>query len=268
MKNCLLFLICLLNSNSTIRAQGLSIYPSRVVFEERQVKTTIELINTGKEQKTYSVSFVQRNMDENGKFTQITTPGLGQMFSDKLLRIYPRRVTLMPGEGQIVMLQRKRNSNLKTGEYRSHLFFRANPENTALAANEPVEQETIGVQIKPIFGFTIPIIVRSGEINVSTTLTDLKIENLKKPVLRFTINRIGNISTYGNFKVEYVPEKGKVSTIGAVNGVSVYTTIKKRFLSISLTNITELDLTKGSLKLTYTNRNNNKAVFSTASLLL
>jgi hypothetical protein len=273
MKNTLYLIVIIIGCFSNkAQAQGLAIQPSRVVFEEGQIKTTIELINTGSEIKTYTISFVQKSMDENGAFTEITTPGLDQMFSDKLLRIYPRSVTLNPGEGQIVMLQRKRNITLNDGEYRSHLFFRATEGNAPLAAREEnTDSESIGVTITPIFGFSIPIIIRSGNIHVKTTLTDLKIADINSPTLSFTVNREGNVSTFGDLLVEYLSDNGERYTLANLRGISVYTTTKKRFISLKLQNNDNLDLTKGSLKLIYIKRDNNnitEEIFGTATLLL
>ena len=273
MKNTLFFILTFILCCYSIKtqAQGLAIQPTRVVFEERQIKTTIELINTGTKTKTYTVSFVQKSMNENGGFTEITTPGVDQMFSDNLLRIYPRRVTLMPGEGQIVMLQRKRNLTLNDGEYRSHLFFRATTDNNALAEAKSDDPESIGVSITPLFGFSIPIIIRSGKINVTTTLTDLKITDINAPTLSFTVNREGNISIFGDFLVEYLTDKGESFTIAKMSGIAVYTSVKRRFISLKLENTSNLDLTKGSLKLSYINRGNNnkkQEVFGSATLLL
>jgi|TARA_B110000240_G_C13482131_1_gene445775 hypothetical protein len=255
------------------QAQDLAIHPTRVVFDKNQIKTTIELTNTGTKTKSYTVSFVQKSMDENGKFIQVTEPGLNQMFSDNLLRIYPRRVTLLPGEGQIIILQRKRNIALKDGEYRSHLFFRATEEKTALSSNtyDDNDDVSIGVSITPIFGFSIPIIVRSGKINVTAKITDLTIPDIKKPTLNFTLNREGNVSTFGDLVVEYLTEAGEYNTIGVLRGVAVYTTIKKRFISLKLQNTKDLDLTKGSLKVSYIKRDNKNTevqLFDVITLLL
>ena len=100
MKKRLVFLTLFLVSltNTTFSQGDLIITPNRVVFKERQVKEIINLINVGSETNTFTVSFVQRRMNEDGSFTIITEPDKGQMFSNDLLRIYPRQVTLTPGE--------------------------------------------------------------------------------------------------------------------------------------------------------------------------
>lgn len=260
-------------SSQTFSQGDLLINPHRVIFKATQVKEVIDLMNTGEETTTYVVSFVQRRMNENGSFSIITTPDAGQNFSDSHLRIYPRRITLIPGEGQAVMLQRKRNRSLPEGEYRSHLYFRAEKKSIPLANRDDQSEDTaaVGVSITPVFGTTIPIIIRSGTLDVVSTLSDLKIVKSKNPKITFTANRIGNISTFGDFTVEYIPKKGKPYSVGIQRGVAIYTTIEKRFISINLiTTKSNFNFNEGSIKVSYTSREGSKEdiLYSTAELFL
>ena len=276
MKNKLFFLTIVFIGYGSLKtfSQGdLLINPHRVIFKATQVKEIIDLMNTGEETATYVVSFVQRRMNENGSFSIITTPDAGQNFSDSHLRIYPRRVTLLPGEGQSVMLQRKRSRSLSEGEYRSHLYFRAEAKSVPLANrdDESKDESAVGVSITPIFGTSIPIIIRSGTLDVVATLSDLKIVKTKNPKITFTANRTGNISTFGDFTVEYLPLKGKPYSIGVQRGVAIYTTIEKRFISINLfTTKPNFNFKEGSIKVSYTNREGSKdtIIYSTAELFL
>jgi P pilus assembly chaperone PapD len=107
-------------------AQGdLLITPSRVVFEGSKQKEEVNLVNTGKDTATYSISFVQYNMKEDGSFVLIEKPDSGQMFAEPFLRIFPRQVTLAPGEPQVIIVQFRRKPDMADGEYRSHLYFRS-----------------------------------------------------------------------------------------------------------------------------------------------
>ena len=237
-------------------AQGeLLITPTRVVFKPDNIKEIINLVNTGEKTETYTVSFVQRRMNEDGSFTVITKPDPGQNFADPYLRIYPRTITLKPGEGQVVMLQRRRNSNNQMGEYRSHLYFRSNTDYEALG--ETVIDTISGVNIKltPIYGMTIPIIFRTGNTTATATISDTKLESLKDSNrLNFTLNRKGNKSLYGDFIVNYSPVKGKSITIARLNGVAIYTTINRRFMSINLPETTSLNFNEGTIKVIYKTR--------------
>jgi hypothetical protein len=273
MKNRILFFILILTGSSSIliHAQGnLLIEPSRIVFEKSEIKKVITLMNTGDETATYTVSFVQRRMNEDGSFKVITKPDSLDRFADPFLRIYPRQVTLLAGEGQLVMLQRRRNTNMEPGEYRSHLYFRHEIKTEPQVNNENNNSINLfSVKITPIFGISIPIIIRTGKVNVSATLSDLKITNLQEPEISFTLNRKGNISIYGDFTVEYFPVKGKPFIVGQKNGIAIYTNINKRYISIKLDKTSEIN-NKGLIKISYISRAgvNKKEVYATENLLL
>ncbi|EAR12645.1 hypothetical protein PI23P_08465 [Polaribacter irgensii 23-P] len=260
MKNKLLFLILatiLGNQHYKTHAQGdLLITPNRVVFEGRKIKEILNLLNTGSKTTTFSVSFVQRRMNEDGSFSVITEPDPGQMFADPYLRIYPRKVTLLPGEAQVVMLQRRMRTDMESGEYRSHLYFRSEKDYSALGDEKQDTIKAFSVKLVPIFGISIPIIIRTGDLSNTTTITDLKIIREEENVLNFTVVRNGNISVYGDFTVEYLPKKGESYLIGVKKGVAVYTNINKRYVTIKLNKSSDINLKQGILKVKYISREN------------
>ena len=209
----LITLIYILGLNFQSKAQGdLLITPTRVVFEGNKQKEELNLVNIGKDTATYSISFVQRNMKEDGSFVTIDKPDSGQMFADSYLRIFPRTVTLAPGEPQVIMLQCKRTPDMLPGEYRSHLYFRSEKNYKPLGIKNSAKDSTLlSVQLIPVFGMSIPIIIRNGAVNVSASLSDLKMETQQDTIqnLKLTINRTGNISIYGDITIEYFPPQGK-----------------------------------------------------------
>lgn len=261
-ENLLLILIFLLGLTLQLNAQGdLLVTPKRVVFEGSKQKEGLSLVNIGKDTATYSITFVQRNMREDGSFVTVEEPDSGQMFADPYLRIFPREVTLAPGEPQVIMLQCRRTSDMADGEYRSHLYFRAESSYKPLGQSDPGEDSTqLSVQLIPVFGLSIPVIIRSGEVNVTIALTSLKLESQQDASqgLRFTITRTGNVSTYGDITVEYVPAQGKSYEIGAVKGVGVYTSITKRDITIKLNNTTGKPLKNGKLIVRYSSAEDAK----------
>ena len=63
-------------------AQGdLLVSPRRVVFEGDKQKEDLSLVNIGKDTATYSISFLQYDMKEDGSFVQIDKPDSGQKFA-------------------------------------------------------------------------------------------------------------------------------------------------------------------------------------------
>lgn len=205
-------------------------------------------------------------MNEDGSFTIIEKPDSGQMFADPYLRVFPRKVTLAPREPQVLALQCRRRSDMVPGEYRSHLYFRSEKNNNPLGSDKTQDDTTVlKVQLTPIFGISIPIIIRSGEVVAKASLSELKLDLQQDtiPYLKLTLNRTGNASIYGNVTIDYIPVKGKPYEIGALNGVGVYTNVGKRFISIKLNKTPGMTLKNGKLKVRYTSPDDSKYVIYT-----
>ena len=235
-------------------AQGdLMIMPKRLVFDGSQRAQEINLINTGKDTAVYAISFVQYRMTQDGKFEQIDTPDDGQNFADDFLRYYPRRVSLGPNEAQTVRVQLTRTGNLENGEYRSHLYFRAIEEQTALGSENVEESDGISINIKTVFGISIPVIIRNGTSTTQVEISDVELGDNEDETyaLELKIKRSGNMSVYGNLVIEHVTEKGKTSEIQKIKGISVYTPNSSRNFVVQFPK-TNKKLDTGKLRITYT----------------
>jgi len=257
-------------------AQGdLLISPLRVVFDGPKKSQEISLANVGKDTATYSVSVVNIRMREDGSFEEISVPDSGQNFAGDYLRFFPRKVTLAPNEAQVVKVQLVKTNLLAPGEYRSHVYFRAVPDEKSLedkpkadsaiasktedTANKKTDTGSISIALKPIFGITIPIIIRIGENNADVTLSDVSLNMAtEKPQLNFTFNRTGNMSVYGDIKVEYAKPGAKAVQVKIIKGIGVYTPNKLRHMILELDKDENVDLNQGKLMLTYTLQTNDK----------
>lgn len=268
-----IFLISIFGFISQSFAQGgLLISPKRVVFEGNKQKAELSLMNTGADTATFSVSFRQYDMTEDGKLVLIEKPDSTKMFADRFLRVFPRKVTLAPGEGQTVILQLRRKAEMKDGEYRSHLWFRDEKDYAALAKKDTskLDSNQLSVSVIAVYGMTIPIIIRTGEVNTGATLSDLQIERKDTMnSLKLTVNRTGNISISGKLTIEYVPESGKPIQVGMTN-VAIYTNITKRNVTVKLNNTQGLDLGRGKLKVSFSSADDavKKEVYSVSELEL
>jgi hypothetical protein len=249
------FTVLLICANIEAYAQGnLLITPRRVVFEGSKKSMDLNLANTGKDSATYAITLVQIRMKEDGGFENITEPDPGQFFADKNLRYFPRQVTLAPGEAQSIKVQVIRAAELKPGEYRSHFYFRAVPKQNALGDKTEITDTTsISIKITPIFGITIPAIIRVGESNTKATLSDLSFRNINDsvPTIGFTFNRTGNMSVYGDVIVQYVGLNGKTIEVGSANGVAVYTPNATRRFQVILKRLPDVDYKAGTLRVIY-----------------
>jgi hypothetical protein len=193
-------------------------------------------------------------MKEDGSFTIIQEADSLQFFADQYIRIYPRIMEIGPGESQSMKIQLINNRNMAPGEYRSHLYFRADQNGKSNPGSDDKKQEEVSVSIKTEFGIAIPVIIRVGESTTSVQLNDISIEQTddKKHLLNFSIQRSGNFSSYGHVTVIHVSPKGKETEVGNVMGVAVYTPGLVRHSKLALSNTEKIDLHSGKLKVYYT----------------
>ncbi len=230
--------------------------PTRIVFEGNERTKQVNLINNGSETGRFRVSFVRRKMTEDGKLVEIDENAPG-MYSDEIVRFSPRQVTLKPGQSQTVRLMLRKKSGMKDGEYRSHMLFQSLPDPASsdinkLSNDNPKE---FSVQLIPVIGITIPVIVRQGKLNSTVSLSDFELKQMNtvkgQIILSLKINREGNSSAYGDFRVYFTPQGGKQVVIGEVNGIAVYTPLANRSVDINLQTPPAFNLSNGELYITY-----------------
>ena len=225
-------------------AGDLLVAPTRVTLEGRVRSAEITLVNIGRETATYRVSLLHLAMTDSGELKEIEKPEPGAPFADELVRFSPRQVTLAPNASQIVRLQLRLPADLPAGEYRSHLLFRAIPKED-VAPERRIENKgetktgELSVQLIPIYGLSIPLIVRHGPASATPGLSDLIFEPAQAagkegPALRCRLTRAGSQSIYGNIAVTFRPAQGAAHVVGTLNGVAVYPPLAARSVRIPL----------------------------------
>jgi len=253
----ILFLNFTITYPLNMMAQGvISVSPKRVVFEGTKKIVEVNLTNEGQDSAKYAISFIQLKMTLDSKFVEITNPDPGQQFADKNIRFYPRSVMLGPNESQIVRLQLNKGNELSPGEYRSHLYFKSLTNQKVLGENGIKKDSTFKLDISPTFGVTIPVIIRVGESTTVLNINDLKMEKTatSSHILYLTINRSGNMSAYGDLKVTYIAPNGKATEISLLNGIAVYTPNTSRIIKVDLYNTTNLDFSKGIIRVLFSSQ--------------
>lgn len=249
-----LALIMFLNPLGSIAQGDLLIYPKRIVFDGSKRTQDLSLVNNGEDTARYVISVVQIRMKEDGSFENISEPDKGQNFADKNFRFYPRSVVLGPKEAQTVRVQLLQFNSLSPGEYRSHLYFRAEkPTIPAGSETTRKDQEKISISIAPVYGLSIPVIIRTGEstTNIELTNAEFLIEKDSIPVVQMAINRSGNMSAYGDISINHISPGGKKTELAFIKGVAVYTPIPKRQVRVALNRISGINYSQGTLLMIY-----------------
>jgi hypothetical protein len=249
----------LLLSLTSIAQGNLLIFPKRISFDNLQKRIeTINLSNVGKDTATYTLSYNEIRMGEDGSFNSIKIAEKGQNFASPYLRYYPRTVTLAPNESQNVKIQLIKTNELKQGEYRSHLYFRAVPKITLLK-KEPLDsiaKQTKGLSINlvPVFGLSIANIITIGENTTTVQLTNLALEHSKEEnttSLSLDFNRQGNRSAYGTIEVNHISFDGTTTQAGIIKGFAIYSPGNLRKSKIELDNSKNIDYAQGKLEVRF-----------------
>lgn len=203
----------------------LLVAPTRLVLDGRKGAEVI-LNNIGSDPATYRVSVEFRRMTEDGGLEDVAEPDARHRMAEEMIVYAPRRVTLAPREPQSIRIAARPGANIPDGEYRVHLLFRAiPPAMPVVAAGE--QPKGISFALIPVYGVTIPVIVRLGNLQVKAAISDVRLDTAKdgKRSVALELSRSGERSTFGEVRV-FKP--GVKDPIAVQRAVAVYTEIGRR----------------------------------------
>lgn len=218
-------------ASAPLSAQGdLLVAPTRVILNGSR-GTEVILSNIGAEEATYRISLELRRMLPDGSLVDVTEQSADakERAALEMIRYAPRRVTLPPGQPQAVRIAARPGAELPDGEYRVHMAFRGIPK--PAAAPEPGEAKGISVALIPVYGVTIPVIVRQGRLEAQVAITAPRLARHEDGTqLELGLARTGDSSTYGEIRVS---RDGK--QVFLARGIAVYPEIGSRTVALPLT---------------------------------
>jgi hypothetical protein len=208
----------------------LLVAPTRVVLNGRR-GTEVILNNIGEDVATYRVSAELRRMTPEGKLVDVTDPNPKEKAAQEMVLFAPRKVVLPPNQPQAIRLSARAPEGLPDGEYRIHMLFRAIPD-ARPQVGEPKKVEGVAFELRPIYGVTIPVIVRLGNLEAKAALSNVrKVTSEGKPAIALDISRSGDRSTFGEVRVF---KAGIADPIAIVAGIAVYTEIGQRSVIVPI----------------------------------
>jgi hypothetical protein len=207
----------------------LLVAPTRIVLDGRR-GTEVILNNIGDEVATYRITVELRRMTPEGRLADVETPTEAEKLAQQMILYAPRRVTLPPSQPQSIRLSARAPAGIADGEYRVHMLFRAVPPPRPQVAQQ--KMEGVAFQLTPIYGVTIPVIVRLGNLEAKAGLANVrKVTDEGKPAVALDISRSGDRSTYGEIRVL---KAGVADPIALIRGVAVYTELGQRSVTIPI----------------------------------
>jgi P pilus assembly chaperone PapD len=209
----------------------LLVAPTRLVLDGRKGAEII-LNNIGDEPATYRVSVEFRRMTEKGNLVDVSTPSTTDKAAEDMIVYAPRKVTLAPHNPQAIRIAARAPQGLPDGEYRVHMLFRAIPPATPVVQPTGEQPKGVQFQLTPVYGVTIPVIVRLGNLEASAGIANVQLERRDSgAAIGLDLTRTGSRSTYGEVRVL---KAGVKDPVALQKGVAVYTEIGHRHVSIPL----------------------------------
>jgi P pilus assembly chaperone PapD len=209
----------------------LLVAPTRIVLDGRKGAEVI-LNNIGEEAATYRVSVEFRRMTEDGGLVDVTEPTAEDKIAQDMIVYAPRRVTLAPHQPQSIRIAARAPQGLPDGEYRVHMLFRAIPPATPVVPASASTETPKGLrfQLIPVYGVTIPVIVRLGNLQATAGIANVRLDKAEgKQVVDLDLSRSGARSTFGEVRVL---KAGFKSPIAIQKAVAVYKEVGVRHLSV------------------------------------
>jgi len=211
-----------------LAAQGdLLIAPTRLILDGRRGGEVI-LANVGNEEATYRVTLELRRMTPEGSLEPVdeAQANVAEKAALEMVRYAPRRVTLPPDQPQAIRISARPGAELPDGEYRVHMSFNALPKVQPVSDAPAEGAQGLSINIIPIYGITMPIIIRKGELEVTAGLANPQIiQGEQGEAFAVDITRSGAASVYGDLLV-YRP--GSSDPVLVARGIGVYPEIASR----------------------------------------
>lgn len=239
----------------------INLFPKRVVIDGRRSIATIGLFNKTADAGDYEIKIVDMAMTPEGQLLNFDNGAPPEITAkvktaSPFLRYSPRRVTLQGSESQTIRIMARGDNELPDGEYRSHFLAVSVPrdEQQGFSIDDAVAGETadgIGVQIKPRFGISIPVIVRIGQTTLSVGIREAQLLTAEdgSQAIGMIITRAGTRSAFGDVAVS---ASGASKPVALSRGIGIYPEIDERLVIIPVDPELEPGTLSSGKKLTIT----------------
>ena len=209
----------------------LLVAPTRLVLDGSR-GTEVVLNNIGAEPATYRISLEIKRMTAAGGLDEIAEADAteAEKAALSMIAFSPRRVTLPPNQPQVIRVGVRVPEGTPPGEYRAHMLFRAVPDAAPVTGEAKPAGEGVSIALTPIYGITIPVIVRVGDLGAQAVIGDAWVsETQDGPAFNFDLTRSGNRSVYGDIEVT---RPGVTEPLLLARGIAVYPEVGARKVSL------------------------------------
>jgi P pilus assembly chaperone PapD len=231
--------LALFASATQAQAAGdLLVAPTRVILDGAR-GTEVILNNVGAQPATYRISLELRRMTASGQLEDVATgtETEKEKATVAMITYAPRRIVLPPNQPQAIRIGARFAADLPDGEYRAHMLFRAIPD--ARPVTTEAVRPGLSIALTPIYGVTIPIIIRKGALKATAKISDVRrcktddrgaeIKGANPDSLCLTLARSGERSTFGRIRIT---RPGVARPLFEAAGLAVYAEISSRTVAL------------------------------------
>ncbi len=212
----------------------LFIHPTLVELSNRQRSATVNIVNRGDAIGVFVIKWVDFAMTPEGGLA--TQDGVAPWSLQPHVRYSPRRVTLMPGETQLVKIALRRDTDVADGELYSHLkVLTLNNDVNSLVDGEVADSASLRrtVTIETRSAIAIPVIWRNSKSNPRATIESVKIDSDMSQVV-VDVRRIGDLSTRGYLHVVRIGADGTHQALADPMPLVIYPMLERRVVTVPL----------------------------------
>jgi len=199
--------------------QAVSLTTYRIYLDDNNRTESFIVFTRGTQPEKCDLDFKHFDFDSVGKMTMNQGTALPANAADDWVRYSPRNFVVQPGKPQTIRFSMRRKPNTEAAEYRSYIAIRCEDvvnDPVASGKDNVVVKDRVQMNVKPLLVQNVPLIIRTGSLNVSASISDVVVGGGK---ITAKLNRSGPRSIYG--RVSLVDKKSD-EEYAFTEAVSVY----------------------------------------------
>jgi hypothetical protein len=221
-----------------VQAQAFEVLiaPTRVVFDNTGRTKEVVIVNRSAETETYDIDFENKRFNEDGEATTVNEAIDGEKFADGMLKLSAHTITIAPGESQVVRVLLRKAAGLEAGEYRTHLVVRGQPKEDAPIVTGG-DTQGVSVKLIPIYGLSIPVLVRQGSLSSAVSITQAMLSNPAQDGtgrLELVLSRSGDRSAFVDISLKGPDNAKGIAPLVVLKGLSIYAPLSQRRVQVQL----------------------------------
>lgn len=183
----------------SLSSHAVSLTTYRIYLDDNNRTESFIMFTRGSLPEQCTLDFKHFNFNDTGEMTLNRDKKSPENSAEPWVRYSPRNFVIQPGKPQTVRFAMRRKPNSEPAEYRSYIAVLCEDIiEKKSTVNGEIPKDRAQVSVKPLLVQNVPLIVRTGKLNVSASFENLVVEGNK---LKGVIKRSGDRSIYGRLSL-------------------------------------------------------------------